>query len=128
MMEWLKALLKFGEPATASVAESRAVQLEGKDLDAWCLKNFLSLHPLVQQDCLDHLDGWIPEKIIKDWKRDGFDPGFHFLGGGMQIRNRLREVLLDEELPAVTYGNGDVARNWDDYYTGALHQLMERYE
>lgn len=49
----------------------------------------------------------------------------HMWGGGMQIRNRLREAMLDEELPPVTQHDGSTAKNWDDFYTGALDELME---
>ena len=49
----------------------------------------------------------------------------------MQIRNRLRDQLLDMELPVVTVDHEGKSygpsQNWDDYYTGALDELLERY-
>jgi hypothetical protein len=47
-------------------------------------------------------------------------------GGGMQIRNRLRDVLTDDQLPPVDYPEGPM-QNWDDFYTGAIDALIERY-
>jgi hypothetical protein len=102
-------------------------------LREWCRANWNKLPELVRKDCVDHLDGWIHRDAIEVWKKnDYWDNGhFHLLGGGMQIRNRLRDQLTDAELSVVTtdhegkpYGP---SRNWDDYYTGALDELMERY-
>lgn len=102
---------------------------EPEELRQWCRDNWNQVHEIVRKDCVDHLDGWITKETILEWKATGYDgPGFHFWGGGMQIRNRLREVLLDEELPGVEYeGCPDLMKNWDDYYTGALDELLERY-
>lgn len=80
----------------------------------------------LREECLAHLQGWIPDEQVLEWKVFGFPRGFHLLGGGMQIRNRLRDVLRDEQLPPVEYPEGPM-RNWDDYYMGALDELMERY-
>lgn len=46
---------------------------------------------------------------------------FHF-SGGMAIRNLLREVVKDDELPSFDewYGEGTDVRNWDDFYVQAL--------
>lgn len=46
---------------------------------------------------------------------------FHF-SGGMAVRNLLREVVKDSELPPFDewYGEGTDVRNWDDYYVQAL--------
>ena len=101
-------------------------------LKKWCRQNWNQIPELIRKDCIDHLDGWISPDIIKEWKEKGYDdPGFHLLGGGMQIRNRLRDQLTDMELPIVrvdhegkSYGP---SQNWDDYYTGAIDELLERY-
>lgn len=45
---------------------------------------------------------------------------FHMWGGGMAIRNLLRELMLDDELPPAPYPNGETYSNWDDYYVQAL--------
>ena len=94
--------------------------------------NWKRVPELIRKDCIDHLDGWIPKETIREWKTNGYDePGFHLLGGGMQIRNRLRDQLLDMELPVVTVDHEGKSygpsQNWDDYYTGALDELLERY-
>lgn len=47
---------------------------------------------------------------------------FHF-GTGMVVRNCLREVIRDEELPAVDY-DGREFRNWDDWYHSVLERLI----
>lgn len=51
---------------------------------------------------------------------------FH-LSGGMQIRNRCRDIMKDDELPPIQYPEGE-SRNWDDYYVGALHELLDRWD
>jgi hypothetical protein len=43
----------------------------------------------------------------------------HFFGG-MHIRNVLRAVMLDSELPPAPYPGGKTYCNWDDYYLQAL--------
>jgi hypothetical protein len=99
-------------------------------LDRWCLGNWNKLPEAQRNACLSHLEGWLPDDILKEWHTNGFDPGFHMFGGGMQIRNRLREVLTDDKLLPVEYKDSvgviTYAQNWDDYYTGALQDLMKR--
>ena len=44
------------------------------------------------------------------------------------VRNVLRQVMPDSDLPLIQYKYGpdkDPAQNWDDFYTGALEQLCE---
>jgi hypothetical protein len=49
---------------------------------------------------------------------------FHF-GTGMSIRNCLREVIRDEELPGVYYEDDQREyRNWDDWYTSVVERLI----
>ena len=95
-----------------------------KELDAWCRANWDKIPADKRKACLDHLRGWIPDDVLINWKQNGFAPGFHMFGGGMQVRNRLRDIMLDGELPPVQY-DGDSYSNWDDYYTGALQELLE---
>jgi hypothetical protein len=52
-------------------------------------------------------DGWATKR------------GWHFFGG-MGIRNLLREVVPDDQLPLAPYPDGDQHANWDDYYVQAL--------
>ena len=101
-------------------------------LQQWCRANWNKVHPDIRRECLDLLDGWIPKDVIVKWKV--LPPyevaGFHMFGGGMSIRNRLRERLTDMELPTVETnheGESYRSKNWDDYYTGALEEWLERY-
>ena len=101
------------------------------NLRKWCRDNWNRIDPLIRKDCLDHLDGWIPADKVAYLKSYYENPTFHMFGGGMAIRNRLREQITDMELPVVTtdhegkpYGP---SQNWDDYYTGALDEWLERY-
>lgn len=103
-------------------------------LREWCRANWNKLPEMIRKDCVDHLDAWFAPKTKTDdiaWLR-GYDeePFFH-LTTGMAVRNRLRDQLTDMELPVVTincegesYGP---SQNWDDYYTGAIDELLERY-
>lgn len=101
-------------------------------LKEWCRSNWDKLPDLVRKDCVDHLDAVISTEVKIRWKHQGYDrPGFHMFYGGMAVRNFLREQLTDGELPEVTvdhegkpYGP---SKNWDDYYTGAIDELLERY-
>jgi hypothetical protein len=97
-----------------------------RDLLKWSRANWNRLPDAQRKLCLDHLDGWISRKQFEALRQNRCNPQFHLLGGGMLVRNRLREVLLDEDLPGVPYANGALARNWDDYYQGALDELLER--
>ena len=84
-----------------------------------------------RRKCVDHLRSAIPDESValfckqyKAGERFGADHlGWHF-GGGMMVRNVLRQVMSDTELPPVKYED-ITAQNWDDYYTGALEQLCE---
>lgn len=107
-------------------------------LDEWCIGNWRRLPQWVRTKCVDHLHAVISaavdgQEALEKWrqqKRDGIRIGsdqycFHF-GTGMFIRNALRQVLDDNDLPGVTYPSGDVYRNWDDAYYGALDELAGR--
>ncbi len=103
-------------------------------LRKWCRANWDKVPELVRNDCLNHLEGWITPAIIVDWKKQGYDRHdgtFHHFGGGMQIRNRLRDMLTDGELPEVEFDPDNnpygPSKNWDDYYTGALDEFLERH-
>jgi len=94
------------------------------ELDAWCRSNWNKIPEDRRKKCIDHLKRKIPPEVLQGWKNDGVGKRFHFWGG-MAVRNTLREVMLDEELPAVPYDGGESYSNWDDYYTGALQELLE---
>jgi hypothetical protein len=64
--------------------------------------------------------------LRKMFEDDDFDGWFHF-SGGMSVRNTLRDVMKDDELPGVKYDHleGDHEySNWDDYYMAALRQAI----
>lgn len=64
---------------------------------------------------LDDVRTLVAESDLGRWH----PPGFHF-GQGMWIRNLLRQVIPDSELPAMNdiYGDDgpEPIQNWDDYY------------
>lgn len=104
------------------------------DIDKWCRSNWDKIPDLIRQDCLNELRAHVPADVLRKWKAqhtagEGIgddDPFFHH-GAGMAVRNVLRKQLLDEELPPVHILGypPEGARNWDDYYTGALQELCE---
>ncbi len=52
--------------------------------------------------------------------------GFHMFGG-MAIRNLLRDVITDQQLPAVMYDDRPM-HNWDDYYIEVLEEAAGCYD
>jgi len=99
-----------------------------EELRKWCRDNWNQIPELVRNDCLAELESAIPPAVIKEWKTNSYDVGFFHFGAGMTVRNILRKQLTDEELPGVKYdGMEGLIKNWDDYYTGAIDELLERY-
>lgn len=101
------------------------------ELREWCRANWRRLPEDKRKACVDHLDGWIKPSDIQTMVHEDYDkdPMFH-LRGGMAIRNRLRDIVRDEDLPLIKLdhrGESYGSRNWDDYYTGALDELLDRY-
>lgn len=95
-----------------------------KSLSEWSCDNFSCLQPITQRDCIDLLKSKIPDDVMEELKgKNGEEilaiPFFHF-SWGMGVRNLLRGIVLDEELPEI-----DGLRNWDDYYIGALVATLE---
>jgi hypothetical protein len=77
--------------------------------------------------CVEHLREILPQDLT-DYVKQSFTDlhsWFHF-SEGMAIRNALREVMKDDELPKVKYpGGGDYEySNWDDFYMAALRQAV----
>jgi hypothetical protein len=53
------------------------------------------------------------------------DPFYH-MWGGTAIRNYLREIIRDDELPPAPYPEfKSEFRNWDDYYSQAIRAAAE---
>ena len=66
---------------------------------------------------------WVKQKAAgESIANDDF--WFHH-GFGTAIRNELRRVMRDEELPPITY-HGEAMYNWDDYYRGVLDEMIEQ--
>lgn len=131
----------FGRPPRPPVRTAGTTTLSSPtagDLRAWCRANWDRVPEGQRKLCLEHLRTYVTDEYLDKWRAQrargeeiGSDvTAFHFFGGGMQIRNVLREVLPDDQLPAVVgpdgnYPPGEVVRNWDDFYTGALEELVE---
>jgi hypothetical protein len=81
----------------------------------------------IRKCCLDALRAEISPELLAEWKtryRSGEKFVGH-LGNGVFVRNVLRRQLRDGELPPVIYPGGFPTTNWDDYYLGALQELVE---
>jgi hypothetical protein len=104
-----------------------------KNLDKWSRANWNTLPQSERDICIKQIHTHVPYATLNTWKaqyQSGEDIGghlFHF-GGGMSVRNLLREVMLDSELPGVLYKeHNEVMHNWDDYYIGALQEALEKW-
>lgn len=113
----------------------RAVLAKAKlrgTLDDWCRANWERVPEKARRACIDLLRARLPAAAVdlmrlqheRGMRIGSHDPGFH-LYYGLMIRNILRAVLRDDELPEVVQLKGGVTRNWDDFYTGALEALVE---
>jgi len=103
-------------------------------IEVWSYENWNKLHPDLREDIVKHLLKSIPESNLKQLleerkKVNSFMqiPFFHF-GFGMGLRNLCRDIFLDSQLPDVKQPNGQMAKNWDDFYLGACYDLMKRIE
>ena len=110
--------------------------MEVDDIDQFSYDNWMRVPPEDREKCLTHLGGFIPQDVLEKWKAaraEGVSlmtasgPLFH-LHGGMQVRNKLREVMSDDQLPEVEYEDTGPVKNWDDFYLGALMELTDRFE
>lgn len=104
------------------------------EIHKWCRANWDKLPAMVRQDCLNELRAHVWPDLMRKWKAQhaagqhiGDDDPFFHHGVGMQVRNLLRKQLTDEELPPAFGPNypPEGAKNWDDFYTGALEELCE---
>jgi hypothetical protein len=77
-----------------------------------------------KEKLIRHLREQLPPSMLEEVRTlhakdgDAWVAPFHF-HVGMAVRNMLREVMLDDELPAAPYPDG-ANRNWDDYYVQVL--------
>lgn len=113
------------------------------NIDAWSYENWMKVPYLQRQACVAHLKTLAEPHILELWKRQhhaGKSIGsdnvrFHF-STGMSVRNALRDIIPDERLPSIKqkhisrrwwgFGPYQVAKNWDDFYMGALQDLVEQ--
>lgn len=75
--------------------------------------------------CVEHLRSLIGDNE-DEWLKAIEEPGFHMFAG-MSVRNALRDVMPDSELPEVEWTHTDppiFERNWDDYYMAALREAL----
>jgi len=103
------------------------------ELDEFCLRNWQKLPADKREACLAVLREKTPADMLANWRAQyaagfsiGSDDAFFHMGVGMQVRNALRAVLKDDELPEVAYPDGERHRNWDDFYFGALQELASQ--
>lgn len=141
MLLWPAPAESAGPVTSAQWVNLAPMSPKRGSLDDWSRSNWDRVPESQRRRCLDHLRDWVPKDVLSKWReqhsrgeRIGWDvPGFHF-GGGMSIRNRLRAVLSDGDLPPASTppdaasaaplpGPGE--SNWDDFYTGALEELVE---
>lgn len=103
------------------------------DLQKMSEENWARVDPEKRKLCVEHLRKVIPKseqvELALAFRSDDFDGWFHF-SGGMAVRNTLRDVMKDDELPGVKYsGGGDYEyQNWDDFYMAALRQAVDPKE
>jgi hypothetical protein len=96
-----------------------------EELSDWAYDNWLGIPFDVRAKCVAYLQEKIPSAVIAKWKLNGYEDFFHF-DGGMVVRNLLRNVLTDDKLPPIFYEDaGESYQNWDDFYTGALGDLLQ---
>ena len=105
-----------------------------KELQDWSFTNFRKVPADKRREMYsllaDNVDQELFDLMLENHLEDryvlhGIEMA-HF-GAGMAIRNLLREVLPDDQLPPVVYEGGQEYRNWDDHYLGAIVDWLEFY-
>jgi hypothetical protein len=99
-----------------------------EDWSKWYRDNWNKVPIEIRKRCLDCLRAEISPQTLSDWKtryRSREEFVCHF-GNGLDVRNLLRRFVPDKELPPLTYPWSLLPHtNWDDYYMGALQELLE---
>jgi hypothetical protein len=90
-------------------------------IDDNSIRNWMLIPSEKREAMLAGLRAWLPASYVEDLGEQGLPVRFHF-NEGMQIRNRLRDHLKDDELPPTRHGQ---SYNWDDYYLGAVAELID---
>lgn len=97
-----------------------------EELQEFAERNWLRVDAAQRDRCVWHLRETLHRRDLvhlREGFERGFEPGFHMFGG-MGIRNLLRDVVRDDQLPLVQYSDGSAHRNWDDFYMAALRQAV----
>lgn len=98
--------------------------LDGDAVYQQNIRNWCALPLATRKRCLYHLKIFMSgaEDVVARWRDQskrrvviGSDNIRFHLSEGMQIRNALRSVVKDDQLPT---------KNWDDFYYGALEALV----
>lgn len=108
------------------LAETSYKVMSHEELQQYAEDNWSRVPAEKRELCVRHLRSliWEDRTTLQEWfKKDEFPMFFHF-DGGMAVRNALRDVMRDEELPRIDYGNGFYEQNWDDFYMAALRQAV----
>lgn len=105
------------------------------DLHELSIANWRTIRVPTRRLCISHLrDALLPAHahIVETWKDEvkagqrigsAMKGEFHF-GPGMGLRNILRQVVADIELPPISYTLNEAHRNWDDFYYGAIDAFI----
>lgn len=97
-------------------------------IDDWQCTQWQRIPEAARHRCLELLRQRVPLIVRTEWQDQAArgvaigstDVRFH-LGVGMAVRNVLREVLRDKDLP------GGGRWTWDDFYRGALYDLVSSH-
>ena len=95
--------------------------MNDKEFEAFHQERFNELSPELILKCVAHIKHHLPETTIFDIQDQiKKDPIYwcsvHHFGWGMAMRNLLRDVVKDDELPS---------GNWDDYYVKIIEEAVK---
>lgn len=82
-----------------------------------------------RERCCEHLRAVIPDDVKDQVRaaaagdRDDWSLAYHH-GWGMAIRNELRSVLPEDQLPYPDDHPDDAYRGWDDFYVAAVEDAL----
>jgi len=89
--------------------------------DEWYKARWASVPDEMKEKIIARLKELTNLNEVKDMMDD---PWFHH-SGGMMIRNWLRRVVKDNELPFAPYPGGSQFQNWDDFYVQAIEAALD---
>lgn len=90
----------------------------------WYAARWESVPKTQRKKIVDHLKKLDNLRDIYEGSRS--DPWFHH-SSGVMLRNYLRRVVRDDQLPAAPYPNGMSYTNWDDFYLQALKEAVSEF-